>query len=74
MKELRQVRVSEGGSIEIPVVVGGRLLYHYTIDPVDIRKDMRQMWLNQLEVKRWFTPRLRSEFIAVYNKALNNEK
>lgn len=74
MKELRQVRVSEGGSIEIPVVVGGRLLYHYTIDPVDIRKDMRQMWLNQLEVKRWFTPRLRAEFIEVYDKALKGEK
>lgn len=74
MKELRQVCVSEGGSIEIPVIVGGRLLYHYTIDPVDIRKDMRQMWLNQLEVKRWFTPRLRAEFIEVYDKVLKGEK
>lgn len=66
----RHVSINSDGATEIPVIVGGRLLYYYTIDASDIRPDMYRMWSSQLKAKRWFTPRLQKEFEQIYSSAL----
>lgn len=66
----RKIRVNDDGSIEIPVVVGGRLLYDYTIVSEEVKPELRRMWIAQLREKRWMTPSMMKDFEDAFDLAI----